>query len=199
MNNNKLTKLEKTLVVVCLSLLFLLIVLAWQVLDLRSRNSTLTNSTDNIEKLINEKPGVLGRSCGILNKQVAIQILNTDELEIRFSNQPTVNVVNTQEGGIHWSDSCRFASVNNSNVYAEMFIETFQNSEDAALELKNDLPEVGTEKEALDNYDELYYSSGAWFARKGEVVIKVSANDGKTRDLYDFSKGIFESLTSSIE
>lgn len=162
----------------------------------------LKSQSDNVNKLLREEPYVLGRSCGILSNRVAKDILPSQKLSLSFTNAPTKNKVIL--GGVddeqnHWSDSCRYVDKENSNKYVEMFIETYLNEETAKRELKDSLPVVGSvDIENIEGFSEVYYSAGAWFARNGAVIIKVSANDGRSGDLKDFSKNIFVRLTSEL-
>mgnify|MGYP006302938901 CR=1 FL=1 len=191
-------KRETILITIVGIVIIVSLVLAWQVWDLRDKNARLQTESTEVERLIKNPPGVLGRSCGVLDKNEAVDILNVEDLELRYSNQAVANEVDKQEGGIHWIDSCRYASASSSNVYVELFIETYQSAQAAEKELQNSLPKVGLRDVASDKFEELYYNSGAWFAREQEVVIKVSASKPTNGGLKNYSQKIFDDIISKL-
>ncbi len=162
------------------------------------KNHLLDKKQRVVTELLRGSPGVAGRTCGILSEVEAKDILPTRKLSATFTNQPVENkvIVEDNKKGIHWSDSCRYVDPDNSNIYVEMFIDTYGDDDEARADLLGSLPKGGA-IETVNNpeYDELYYSSGAWFARQHKVVIKVSANDGRSGDLRDFSNNVFTKLS----
>jgi len=186
------------LLIVVGALIILAAVLFFQLTSERSKNSTLEKQSQAVTELITTSPGVKGRSCGILHSQKAVEIIGSNTIEQRFSNQAVDNQVNTQEGGIHWVDSCLYVDTRNSSNYVELFIETFESAQDAENELLHDLPEVSVEEVAAGKYDRLFYSAGAWFALKERLVIKVSASSGSTIDIKQESQSVFDELTTLI-
>jgi hypothetical protein len=189
-------------------LLYLLIILSILVFGLMTALILSQSSSDSVKlqskevrELLTGTPGVAGRSCGILSELEAKNFLPAQEVKGVFTNQPIKNKVSleNQDLGLHWSDSCRYVDPTNSNIYAELFIDTYSGEDEASADLRESLPKAGMIDEIENNdYDELYYSSGAWFARDGRVLIKVSANDGRSGDLKDFSNNVFTALTLQL-
>lgn len=188
--------LKTTITVLIVCLLTILSVLAFTKSDLNSVKS----ESKQITNILENPPGVKGRSCGVLSPNKANGITGEDNLKGQYTNAPTeARVKSENEEMFYWSDSCRYSSVTNSNVYVELFIETYSSVMSAKLDLQEELPVVAVSEEESEEFDELFYSAGAWFARDGEVLIKVSANDGQTSDLKEYSKKIFEELYKDIE
>ncbi len=187
------------LVLIALSICVFILMLMLVVINSDEMDS---GSNREVAQILKGDPGVAGRSCGILSELEAKNIIPARELKGTFSNEPLKNKVmqgSSSERGIHWFDSCRYVDSTNSNVYAELFIETYGSEIEAIADFRESLPKVGTIEEIESKYyDELIYSSGAWFARDGMVIIKVSANDGRSGDLKEFSENVFVKLTSEL-
>lgn len=180
-------------------LLILVVLMFLLFMSERNKNRTLEEQSRAVSELLKTSPGVKGRSCGVLHAEKAAEIIGSNSIEQRFTNEPVDNQVNTQLGGIHWVDSCRYVDARNSAQYVELFIETFETENDAETELLHDLPKVSIEEVESGNYDRLFYSAGAWFALKDRIVIKVSANSGGLIDIQQKSRTVFDNLATLIE
>lgn len=188
-------QLKTILAVLIVTVVGLVVALTFQKTDV----DTLTSESEAVKELLRGPDGVRGRACGILSARLAVETLGENELTNEFTNAPSETRVKKEQQDVFWSDSCRYISNLNSTVYVELYIETFNSPKSAELDLGESLPVVSIAEEPSELFDELYYGAGAWYARSGKLVIKVSLNDGKSGDLRDLSQEFFEYVTNELK
>jgi len=159
----------------------------------------LQQNAKQIERIQQSMQPVLGRSCGILNSSNALRFLeiHPEHLGAAFGNGPAENSSDSSE--LYWTDSCRYSSTTNSTLYAEVFIDTYQDARLAEQALTRQLPLVGDiDSEQREGFDELYYSAGAWYGRKNAMVVRVSANKGNPASIRNDSEVLFDFVRSGL-
>jgi hypothetical protein len=179
-----------------------LIVLGIEITNKENELNMVRNNSAHIEKLINTPDGALGYSCGVLDKDKAKELLESESLLLNFGQAPTNKI--TKEGitseNIFWSDNCSYKDKNDSSKYAELFINTFLTGEEANKNFLKFLPLAGEPKEieTQDFGDKLIYDSGVYFLLRGNKVYQVTASNGNPNEIKLLSENVLKYLYTNI-
>ncbi len=121
-----------------------------------------------------------GFACGLLTKKQAAAYLNRTDLEVAGTviakNSPVTNVV-----GKPRVDSCSYTSAGSNLNYIDIVTKRYESQSSAMAYFDEGLQKVlYLEARSSDSADKLFYSSGVFYALKGDMVIEVSAARAKT-------------------
>lgn len=166
---------------------------------LEQRNQLLT-AREYESILFNNSFSIPGRSCAILPTDVAEELLEVS-VKRRSTNYSEPVIINDVPNRQH-VDSCRYEAQDNSNMYLELFIITYDTPYTAEQNFESTLPVVSDfvdlDPTPFDG-QKLIYDAGVHYLLRGREVIKVAASNGNAANTQEFSSIIFEQLIQNIE
>ena len=149
-------------------------ILAVQVTTYRADYNDAKDTGDQITTLLSGDGAVRGYSCGVLNVELAAEILGVSVGQDFFQGP-----LPSDAGELYWHDICRYEDPSVSNRYVELFVDTYQSKELAQAAFDDVLPVVNDAKsyDPRDYGDALVYDAGVFYLLRSQAVVQVAAND----------------------
>jgi len=141
---------------------------------------------------------IKGYTCGVFDVKDAEQFLGTTVGQ-EFVNY-TASHDREDSVTIRHYDSCSYESKTNSTIYAQFFIETYQDNKLAADNFKSHLPPVAKPEEKPDFIaaDRTVYDAGVYYVLKGRQVVQVAASNGKPSQSEQFAGELLKKLAPAL-
>ncbi len=180
---------------------FSLVVLGIRVDRYQKQLKVIENNQQQVSKLLFGDNKTSGLSCGILNDDMAEELLGVS-LERSFVQGPAnLTTENSPDNRVFWTDNCRYSDPNDSSKYIELFINSYQNSEDAKVAYPYIFGVVNNNEElsAGGLGDKLTYDGGMYTLLKGSRIIQVSANQGSDSNIDTFSRHVFDEIMKTVQ
>jgi len=179
-----------------------IVILGFQITNQQFEIEEFESQSSQVSELLNGKEKVAGYTCGVLNTDMAQQILGADSLSRDYGQGPTDQLQSDKSSEkLLWSDSCRYVSDTNSNVYVEFYVATFDSEESAEDSFMNFLPLVNNAELIKQNElgSELMYDEGVFYLLNNNKVIQVAANNSSGSNIKEFSFSALDKILSSYD
>jgi len=201
MNKKDLHRKNKQLIIVVLLLTVLTILLSGLLIVREQVFREIRNETNEVDRLLfNDMSKVKGYACGIFTEQQAKEFLGADPLKRNIVNMSGATTLEGQLEIVH-NDGCYYQSEANDTIYAQILIRTYATRERAQKMLRENISPVSDsiQKESLlKEADKVLYDAGVHYILKDRQVIEISAANGTSSTVEEFSEDLVKILQDNL-
>jgi phosphopantetheinyl transferase (holo-ACP synthase) len=180
---------------------FSLVILGFKITNAQHQLDISAEKQNQIQLLLSGENRAMGYTCGVLTKNKAEELLQSEVL-VEYIQGPTdiIQVGKAPQASLFWTDNCRYEDSKDNSKYVEFYVSTFASKEAAAkafpdfFNIVNDNLQIPSESYGK----ELVYDGGVFYLLRTNKVIQVSASNGTPSMQKEFSQNVFKTIINSF-